>query len=155
MTAVTAGLSEYEIRHLVEHLHAATNGAAIHRLLQIEDAQGGANAWFAAQDELRNVDGYLRDLRFAIDLAEPQALGLDARYALMLSSARSVASTVPAALLARAVEENVLTIDEALAQVERAMDPGLAAETLLALAPHAPAGRHRGSAAPRGWDRRR
>ena len=142
MTAVTAGLSEYEIRHLVEHLHAAANGAAVHRLLRMEDSQEGANAWFAAQDELRNVDGYVADLRFAFDLADPQAPALGARYALMMSSARSVAATVPAALLARAVKAEVRTIDEALAQVERIVDPGLAAETLIALAPHAPAGRH-------------
>ena len=142
VTAVTAGLSEYEIRHLVEHLHAATNDAAVHRLLRLEETADGANAWFAAQDALGNVDGYLRDLELALDLAEPQALGLATRYTLMTSSVRSAAASVPAKLLARAVEERVVTIDEALAQVERTTDPGLAADTLIAVAPHAPKARH-------------
>jgi hypothetical protein len=142
VAAVTAGLSEYEIRHLVEHLHAASNGAAVDRLLRLEDAEDGANAWFAAQDALGNVDGYLRDLRLALDLAGPQALGLGTRYTLMMSSVRSAAASVPAKLLARAVEERVVTIDEALAQVERTTDPGLAADTLIAVAPYAPKARH-------------
>lgn len=142
VTAVTAGLSEYEIRHLVEHLHAAANGAAVDRLLRLEDAEHTENAWFAAQDALGNVDGYLRDLRLALDLAEPQALGLGTRYALMLSSVRSAAASVPAGLLARAVREGVRTVDEALAQVDRTIEPGLAAETLIAVAPYVPTGRH-------------
>ena len=142
VTAVTAGLSRYKVRHLVEHLHAATNDAAVHRLLRLEETADGANAWFAAQDALGNVDGYLRDLELALDLAEPQALGLATRYTLMTSSVRSAAASVPAKLLAHAVEERVVTIDEALAQVERTTDPGLAADTLIAVAPHAPKARH-------------
>jgi hypothetical protein len=142
VTAVTAELSEYEIRRLVEHLHAAANGVAVRRLLRLENAEDGGNAWFAAQDALRNVDGYLRDLRLARELAEPRELGLGARCAMMLSSVRSASASVPPELLARAVKEGVRTIDEALAQVERAMEPRLAAETLIAVAPYAPAARH-------------
>ena len=135
----TAGLSEYEIRHLVEHLHAAGSGAAIHRLLRLEDASDAANAWFAAQERIRNVDGYLRDLQLGLDLTGPDALALHARYALMTSSARSVASAVPAALLGVCVAGGLRTVDEALAQLERTSDTALVADALSSLAPHVPA----------------
>ena len=141
MPGATAGLSEYEIRHLVEHLHAAGSGASIHRLLRLEDAPEGLNAWFDAQERIRNVDGYLRDLQLALELTGPDALALEARYALMTSSARSVASAVPAALLGVSVEAGLRTVDEALAQLERTTDPALVTDALIALAPHVPAAR--------------
>ena len=142
MPGATAGLSDYEIRHLVEHLHAAGSGASIHRLLRLEDAPEGLNAWFDAQERIRNVDGYLRDLQLALELTGPDALALEARYALMTSSARSVASAVPAALLGVCVEAGLRTSDEAVAQLERTTDPALVADALIALAPHVPAARH-------------
>ncbi len=142
MPGATAGLSEYEIRHLVEHLHATSSGARIDRLLRLEDVSDAANSWFAAQERIGNVDGYLRDVQLALELTGPDTLALNARYALMMSSARSVASTIPAALLGASVVAGLRTVDEALAQLKRMTDPALLADTLIRVAPHVPAARH-------------
>jgi hypothetical protein len=141
MTRLTASLSTYETRHLVEHLHAVGNGPAIHRLLRLEDTPEAANAWFAAQERIGNVDGYLRDLQFALELTGPGAFGLEARYALMTSSARSVASMMPAALLGASVEIGVRTVSDVLAQLQRITDPAVVADGLISLAPRVPAER--------------
>ena len=99
-----------------------------------------ANAWFAAQESIGNVDGFLADVRLALDLTwreqDGAALAHGARFVLAASSARSVTSEAPAALVAAAVRADVQAPAAAIAQIARIADPGLAADSMLALAPH-------------------
>ena len=137
------GLSEYDLRHLVQHLCAAHRADDVHRLFRLEEgAEPGvrANAWFAAQESIGNVDGFLADVRLALDLTwreqDGAALAHGARFVLAASSARSVTSEAPAALVAAAVRADVQAPAAAIAQIARIADPGLAADSMLALAPH-------------------
>jgi hypothetical protein len=143
------GLSDYELRNLVGHLHAAERAEQVHRLLRLEETSEPplrGNAWFLAQERIENVDGYLGDVRLALELTRQEsgdaAIALAVRYALDASSAGSVTSAVPAALVSAAVQVGALSLDAAIAQVARVTDPRLAAETLVALVPHTPPTRH-------------
>lgn len=141
----------YFHQHLVRHLALASRREEIHRLLALDAS--GANAWYVANEAVGNTSGFLRDLDLAsgTDQRQPPSaradsvraavvtdhnsehLGLEFRYALMAASVRSLASTVPPPLLARAVEAGLWSPQRALMEANQAADPSQRVESILVL----------------------
>ena len=131
--------------HLVWHLCQAEQFEEIHALLAEETADG-RNGWFQTRDGLGQTGGYLEDLTFAWLLASGSSfaslvqsqlssnVGLELRYALMISSVTSLAGSIPATLLARLVKTNP---EQALAYALQT-DPNNRINVLAELAPSLP-----------------
>jgi hypothetical protein len=151
-----AGLGQYEIRNLAAHLEAAGREADLHRLLSLGRRTGAdadmshngriVNAWFDARERVSGAAGYTDDLarahRLACLSAENEvashrravSIGLEARYVLLSSSVRSYADRMPAALLPLLVEQQLLSVEQALAQARLAADMPQRAEGIAMLA---------------------
>ena len=130
----------YFHKHLVLHLARADRPEEIHRLLALEE--NGSNAWYRAGEAIGNTDGFLKDLDFALDLARSDTghdrIALEFRYAAMAASVRSIAGTVPPALLARVVKAGLWSAQRALIEANQAPDPGQRVDALIALSPYLP-----------------
>jgi hypothetical protein len=85
--------------HLAWHLVEGERVDRLHQLLREE--HGGRNQWFAARSG--RLGGYLDDLHRAFSAAVGSA-GLEARYAMLLSSVASLESRVPLALVEKLVQ---------------------------------------------------
>ena len=121
-------LSDYDIRHLTEHLSFAGENTYVHQLLSLSggipaagSAASGVNAWYAAKEQIADIDGYLNDVTHAWQAAEsqaadmPEGLGRQVRYLLLIVSVRSFAKTIPAMLLPLLVDAGLLPLELALA----------------------------------------
>jgi hypothetical protein len=112
----TARLTEYELRHLPAHLEQGGRWAELHQLLAVtwKIEQPGRphhfrerNAWYEAKNARGDLAGYLSDLSRAWRLAETisaggngtQAVGLQARYALIAVSLNQISSNIAPALM--------------------------------------------------------
>ena len=111
-----AGLSSYEISHLVEHLVLSDRALELHRLLALETA-AKRNAWYETKRARSDVAGYLGDVSKAWTAAELDGadlsdhIGLKVRYALLTSSARTVVADFPANLLKALVVKRVWPLE--------------------------------------------
>lgn len=150
-----AGLDEYELRHLAEHL-VEGGVAKVHDLLWLEaiddsrDSESGsppANAWYAAKERHGTTDEYVDDVRHAWRFADRSAdaeiasavpadsVGLGIRYALLTTSVNSAARNVPAPLLGALVAAGIWNVRQAAATARQIAHPLLRAEGLAAVAP--------------------
>src|SRR5262249_10548357 len=101
--------------HLLWHLERAQQEPRIHELLAEELPEGG-NAWFTINDRLGHAGSYRDGLLRAWTLAEKSDSGvaLELRYALIVSSIRTLAAKLPPELLGRLVQAKVWGPEQAL-----------------------------------------
>ena len=141
----------YGLRHLAAHLEAAGREDELHRLMQLEwsDHQGEQtrvrfeNTWYTVHERVGDTSGYLSDVDRAWRLTEeaftdrrsPIAIGLQCRYALIVTSLCSLAGNIPPALLAALVEKGICTGLQGWAYARQIQEPELRSRVLAALAP--------------------
>jgi hypothetical protein len=137
---------DYALAHTVVHLRGAERIAALVALVDgpswqmaklAADPSGAAlladitNAWDAAAEADRAA---LRAER------SPPWLLAEVVCAVRTAERRSISGRVPAALLARLLEDGVWSADEALAAAQLVPDPSERVAALAAIAPHLPSG---------------
>ena len=144
-----AALSGYELRNLAAHLEAAGEAATLHRVLGTATS-AGRNAWYEAHFALDDPGEFAADVQRAWRLAEAQsarecpagrpaqALGLQARYALITASLNSRAQHLPSELLVAALERGLWSPRSAIAYIGQLRSPAPRAGALAAIAPHVP-----------------
>ncbi len=141
-------VSDYELRHLAAHLEAAGRTVDLHRLLGMETPDaGGGNLWFRAKSAIGDDVGYADDLERAWRLARVATIAgnreaterwsLEARYALMVASLASQAAGMPPGLVARLVETEIWTTEQAISAAQRMPDLERRTEALAAIAERA------------------
>ncbi len=120
----------YGLSYLASHLFEAKDA---HRLQQLLcPSNQSENAWYAAKLIAGDLDGWQTDVERALQLAKQNAaIDLQFRYALCLSSVRSV--KVPAALLDICLQEKVLDWPQALSQARLHQDPATRAKEIARL----------------------
>ena len=108
-------MDRYGLHHLTAHLEAAAREDDLHRLMRLEwsDHQGEQararfeNSWYTVHEWVGDTSGYLNDVNLAWQLTEEAfadrrssiAIGLQCRYALIVTSLCSLAGNIPPALL--------------------------------------------------------
>ncbi|ARV63362.1 hypothetical protein BZZ01_32705 (plasmid) [Nostocales cyanobacterium HT-58-2] len=135
----------YIHQHLVWHLEEAKKVEEIHELLQ-EESKTGGNGWYEACDRLGQTANFVTDVAHAWQLAEnswtkttlPQIIGLQCRYALIITSLNSLTANLPVELLIALVQKNVWTPEQGLAYVLQSSNPAQKANLLKELANHLP-----------------
>src|SRR5271157_4826165 len=144
-------LGRYGLHHLAAHLEAAGREDDLHHLMRLEwsDHQGEQtrarfeNTWYAVQERVGDTSGYLNDVDRAWQLAEKayagrqssSAIGLQCRYALIVTSLCTLARNIPPALLAALVEKGIWPGLQGLAYARQIQEPELRTRALAALAP--------------------
>ena len=101
------------------------------------------NTWYTMHERVGDTLGYLNDVDRAWQLAErayagrqsSSAIGLQCRYALIVTSLCSLAGNIPPALLAALVEKGIWPGPQGLAYARQMQKPGLRSRALAALAP--------------------
>ena len=136
----------YIHQHLVWHLEKAEQVEEIHSLLR-EESETGGNGWYEACDQLGQTANFVTDVARAWQLAEddkqvevnlPHLVGLQCRYALMISSLNSLAANLPIELLFELVRKNVWTPEQGLAYALQNPNPDRKTRSLAKLADHLP-----------------
>ncbi len=135
----------YIHQHLVWHLEKAEKVEEIHKLLAEESATGG-NGWYDACNRLGQTANFITDVARAWQLAEdswtettlPKIIGLQCRYALIITSLNSLLANLPAELLIASIQKNVWTPEQGLAYVLQSSDPEWKAYLLTNLANYLP-----------------
>ena len=128
--------------HLTWHLEQAGQEDKLHALMREETAEG-RNGWYGACERLGQVAGYLSDVDRAWRLTEEAfadrrssiAIGLQCRYALIVTSLCSLAGNIPPELLAALVEKGIWPGPQGLAYARQIQEPELRTRALAALAP--------------------
>jgi hypothetical protein len=135
------GLSDYERRHVIQHLLAAGRDEEAHVLLALDTAEGG-NAWFEYLRDRDEMEGFVS----SVDLCKQAALAqgedgisLAMRYALVGASISSQAATVAAELLDAMVKARVISLGHALTLARQNSDSAQGAVALALLSRHAAA----------------
>ncbi|MEQ8999137.1 MAG: NB-ARC domain-containing protein [Coleofasciculus sp. B1-GNL1-01] len=130
--------------HLTWHLEKAGWIDELHKLLQEETAQG-YNGWYQACDHLGQLGSYVKDVARAWQLAEEafescpsQSLGWQYRYALIITSLKSLGEKTPPELIAALVNKQIWTPAQGLAYAQQIPYSGNRAEAIKKLAPHLP-----------------
>ncbi|MBD2479777.1 NB-ARC domain-containing protein [Anabaena sp. FACHB-83] len=131
--------------HLTWHFQQANQLLQIHQLLEEETSAGG-NGWYEACDRLGQTANFVADVARAWQLAEdswtettqPQVIGLQCRYALIIASLNSLAANLPVELLIALVQKNVWTPEQGLAYVLQSSNPEQKANLLTELVNHLP-----------------
>lgn len=134
-------LEWYGARHLPGHLSEGGAVAELHELFVL--SRDGSNIWYAFKANHNDLSGYRKQLSVAAHRAnqstcsqrEPpaSALALVARYALIASSLNSVASRVPSAFTAFALDTGVWTLDRAITHAQHCEEGDTRARAYLAL----------------------
>jgi hypothetical protein len=131
-------LSNYEIRHLVNHLFEFGRWDYLHKLLSLEKSDG-SNYWYCAWQSIGDKEGYSNNLALGWRAAEEaDQLNLQCRYALMVSSINSTARNVPPALVFRAVDSGLWNLEQAKTQARFTPEPVYRVEVLFGLTPYVP-----------------
>ena len=128
--------------HLTWHLEQAGAPEGLHGLLR-EDTTEGRNGWYEARERLGQVAGYLSDVDRAWRLAEKAfadrrsslALGLQCRYAVIITSLNSLAINIPLKLLVTLVDKRVWSPAQGLSFARQVPDVGQRAKALALLIP--------------------
>jgi hypothetical protein len=129
------GCDRYGLRHVANHLFEASDTDRLRQLISPE--RQAENTWYTAKAMVGDLDGWEADVELALRLAEKnEAVDLQVRYALCLSSGRSIEA--PAALLDLCVVEGVLDWPQALSQARLHQNPAIRAEVISRLAPILP-----------------
>ena len=130
--------------HLTWHLEKAGQVDALHQLLQ-EETEAGRNGWYEARERLGQMAGFVTDVARTWRLAEAgfeknpsDSIGLQCRYALIMSSLRSLVANIPAAMMAALVEKGIWSPTQGLAYVQQVRDLFRRVSALSRLAPHLP-----------------
>ncbi|MDF5731793.1 MAG: NB-ARC domain-containing protein [Rhizonema sp. PD38] len=135
----------YIHQHLVWHLEKAQKVEEIHELLR-EESKTEGNGWYEACDRLEQTANFVTDVARAWQLAEdswtlttlPQVIGLQCRYALIITSLNSLSTNLPVGLLIALVKKNVWTPAQGLAYVLQSSNPEQKVNLLTQLANHLP-----------------
>ena len=135
----------YIHQHLVWHLEKAEQVEEIHKLLA-EDSETGSNGWYEACNHLGQTANFVTDVARAWELAEDswtetsssQVIGLQCRYALIITSLNSLAANLPEKLLIALIQKDVWTPEQGLAYVLQSSNPKQKANLLTKLANHLP-----------------
>ncbi|MDX2480185.1 MAG: hypothetical protein QNK24_07600, partial [Desulfuromusa sp.] len=141
-------LTEYELRHLAEHLEASGRVEELHRLLALETSEQ-QNLWYEEKNAFGDAAGFVADVVRAWQLADKtyckhndelsgRIIGLQIRYALILASINSFAINVPAELVPSLVVNGIWIPEQALAYVHQIPHLNQQSATLIELAPHLP-----------------
>jgi hypothetical protein len=140
-----AGLADYELRHLAEHLAEAGRAADLHRLLALETA-AQHNAWYEVKEARENIADYAADVQRAWNHAENdyrpadnisagENISLQCRYALIASSLNSLAENVPPRLLHFLVKEGVWSLQRGIFYARQIPNGWQRAEAMIAILP--------------------
>src|SRR5690348_14198565 len=115
MSNPLSALSPYEYHHLTSHIAASGAGETLDNLLAFETASE-RNAWFEAKQQHADVDAFIADVELAATVTfggDVGALARRIRYAVLLSSARSVPPQVLPNVILAALRHRLWTIDVA------------------------------------------
>ena len=101
--------------------------------------------WYQVCDRLGQLASYVKNVVRAWQLAEEvfdsrpsDSIGLQCRYALIVSSLNSLAGNIPASFIAALVQKQLWTPTQGLAYAQQVQEPGRRAEALGKIAPHLP-----------------
>jgi hypothetical protein len=128
----------YALGSLAAHLLAAERATDLHRLLAC--GTGHANTWFTAHDSHSDIEGYLRDVRQAQNVATSAGAWL--RYRLIEASISSRSARLPPNLLSRLVSSHHWTAARAFSNIQRMSDEPERVRALAAIAPVLPSDLH-------------
>jgi Tfp pilus assembly protein PilF len=130
--------------YLTWHMEQAGRLGDLHELFQ-EVTTEGRNGWYELCDFLGQNARFVTDLGRAWQLANEmnsenisQSIGLQIRYALIFSTLNSLASNIPAELMAALLKYKKWTPAQGLAYAQQAQDSNKRAEIIQELAPHLP-----------------
>ncbi|MCK4792265.1 MAG: hypothetical protein KAV87_51520 [Desulfobacteraceae bacterium] len=138
---------EYGLRYLSAHLEFSGQIEALHRLLASETSDK-RNVWYEAKESIGDTEGYFNDIMRAWQLAEKayistaqhaevgRYIGLQIRYALIISSLNSLSTDIPPSLLSALVERGVWSPIQALTKARLKTRSSEKADALTKLAPH-------------------
>ncbi len=137
----------YLYDQLTWHLEQSGSLDDVHALLD-ESTRKETNGWYEARHTAGQVAGYIEDVHRAWRIAERQYdpgapnryIGLQLKYALVLTSLSSLASRIRPSLLAAAVAKEVWPPEQALAYAQQVPDAVHRAESITLLAPRLPVG---------------
>lgn len=142
-----ARLSEYDLRHLGQHLADRGRLPELHRLLAMETPTR-KNAWYEAQQATDGLPTFTADVERAWrgalsqpgdDAPEPGVRRLQLLHTLTLASLNSLAANVPPDLIEHLVATGLWTTAQGVAMARRIPDPERRARALCALARQASA----------------
>jgi hypothetical protein len=132
----------YIYSHLTWHMEQAGRIDELHLLFQ-EVTSEGRNGWYEACDRVGQMGTFVTDINRAWRLAESffienprSAIVLQVRYTFILSTLNSLASNIPAKLIATLVEKNVWTPAQGLAYAQHMQKPHEQLKCIAALAPY-------------------
>jgi hypothetical protein len=140
----------YFHQHLVDHLFLAEQEAEVHRLLKIRD-EAGRNAWYEAHAANGSLSSFTADVRQAWRKSKQHArseirqrqmsvhMPLELRYALMCSSAGSLARGLPPSLLPAVASAQNWRPSDTIAYVNQISEPEQRVEAFVAILPSLPA----------------
>ena len=122
----------YGLRHLAAHLEASGQDDELHRLLNLETAQG-KNLWHESKEAVGDMTGYINDVMRAWRLARVgydrkdikrtgKLIALQNRYALIFTSINSLSGNIPSELLLALVENDIWSKEEGLAHARHVPD---------------------------------
>ena len=143
-----AHLTEYELRHLAEHLEASGRREDLHHVLALETS-GQRNAWYEAKEAVGDTAGFLANVARAWRLVEEsyspakgmhtgQSIGLQNRYALIAASINSLMENVPPVLASALVEHRMWPPAQGLAHAWQMSGITRRMKTLVKLIPQLP-----------------
>jgi hypothetical protein len=132
-----AHLTEYELRHLAQHLEASERTDDLHGLLAL-GASECRNAWYEAKEARDETAAYLADVEHAWRLAEGRSddVHRQCRYALVTATIDNLATNIPPGLYVALVEKGVWAPSRGYAYAQRIRYERKRAEALLGLAPY-------------------
>jgi hypothetical protein len=139
-------LTEYEFRHLVEHLATSGKVKELHNLLSLETSNKH-NAWYEARLDFGDIQGYLDDINLAWKLTEYDNyhldkqdrvafIGLQVRYALIQASIRNLAMKIPPVLLGVAVAQCLVSPSLGLTYALQMTNVDTKVKALTEIVPH-------------------
>lgn len=124
--------------HLTWHFQKVGQAEPIHALLR-EETEEGRNGWYQAREQLGQTAGFLEDVNRAWKLAEhDRNIGLQCRYALIITSLNSLAKSIPPALVGTLVEKGVWSPAQGLAHAYQVPNPKQRTEMLVELVNNLP-----------------
>jgi NB-ARC domain/APAF-1 helical domain len=134
----------YIYSYLTWHMEKATRFNELHGLFQ-EVTTDGRNGWYERCDFLGMNAKFVNDLRRAWQLAEKmyeedkrESINLQIRYALIFSTLNSLASNIPAKLIAALVKNKKYSTAQGLAYAKQAQRSSKCSEILQELAAFLP-----------------
>jgi hypothetical protein len=112
----------YGVQHLAAHLEGADQIDVLHEILRLErpEEDRHENVWYAAREKSGDTASYMADLEVAWRCSESTdvwSLGRQIRLALLESSVRSPAGSIPPGVIPLLVKHQRLTLPRALADI--------------------------------------